>query len=317
MQQLPNSNQPSNWQSRFRTAFSLDLRSIALFRVLLALLILWDLALRSQHLTAFYTDNGVLPREAWLQLTSAWHWSLHASSGHLWWQLTLFILAALFAFGLLIGYRTRIMAWASFILLASLINRNALIVQGGDQLLVVMSFWALFLPLNARWSIDAALQPELKAHPNSHRFNPDAPQLYFSVATVAAVLQILYLYVFTALLKTGEAWMPRLDAAFYAVSLDQMATPVAIWARQFPMFFTVATVYVLAVEFLAPLLIVLPFSAPKKNRLIWPWPRIVGLLLLASLHVGFLLMLHIGLFPFIDFMALSLLILLKDVFDFA
>lgn len=319
----PSFSQPS-WLARTRTAFSLDLRSIALFRVLLALVILWDLALRSQHLAAFYTDSGVLPREFWLQLTNPWHWSIHAASGQLWWQLLLFALASLFAFGLLIGYRTRLMAWLSFILLASLINRNALIVQGGDQLLVVMSFWSLFLPLNARWSVDCALQPELNANPNTKRFHSDGPQLYFSIATVAIVLQVLYLYVFTALLKTGDAWVLRFDAAFYAVSLDHMATPIAIWARQFPVFFTAATVYVLAVEFLAPILVLLPFSAPPKQNsgqstesllaspnerpIQWPMARIIGLLLLASLHLGFVFMMHIGLFPFIDFMALSLLI---------
>ena len=308
MQQPLTSHNAPGWLLRIRTVFSLDLRSIALFRVLLALIILWDLALRSRHITAFYTDQGVLAREFWLQLTTPWHWSLHAASGQLWWQIVLFALAAIFAMGLLIGYRTRLMAWFSFILLASLINRNTLIVQGGDQLLVIMSFWALFLPLNARWSVDTALQPELHENPNSERFNPDGPQLYFSMATVAIVLQILYLYVFTALLKTGDAWTTRFDAAFFAISLDQLATPIAIWARQFPAFFTVATVYVLVTEFLAPILILLPFSVPNKQNSNWPWARIIGLSLLASLHVGFVFMLHIGLFPFIDLMALSLLL---------
>ncbi len=295
--------QNSRWfgiVSGLRTVFSLDLRSIALFRILLALLILWDLALRSQHLTAFYTDQGVLAREFWLAVNNPLHLSLHAASGSLWWQVLLFSLASVFAIGLLLGYQTRMMAFASFVLLASLMNRNTLILHGGDQLLVVMCFWSLFLPLNARWSMDAALQPTLKTQPNVERFNPDTPQLYFSVATVAVVLQVLYLYIFTAFLKTGSAWTSQFNAAFYAISLDQLATPIAIWARQFPAFFTVATFYVLAVEYLAPLLVLLPLR--------WPWSRLIGLALLASLHIGFLIMMHIGLFPFIDFMALSLLI---------
>jgi len=288
------------WLDRLKTVFSIDLRTLALFRILLAVLILWDLVLRSSDLVAFYTDQGVLAREFYLALANPWHWSLHAASGAVWWQILLFCLAALIALALLMGYRTRLMAFLSFVLLASLINRNTLILTGGDQLLVVMSFWSLFLPIGARWSIDAALQPELQNNPNQHRFQPDKPQLYFSVATIAVILQVLYLYFFTALLKTGDAWISRFDAAFYAVSLDQFATPIAIWLRQFPPLFTVGTVYVLVVEFLAPLLVLLPFA--------WPRFRIVGLLLLASLHAGFLFMLHIGLFPLIDFMSLSLLI---------
>ncbi len=289
-----------HWFGALKTVFSLDLRSIALFRVLLSILLLWDLALRVQSLSAFYTDSGVLPRELWLQLANPLHWSLHAASGEPLWQALLFFLAAIFAVGLLVGYQTRFMIIASFCLLASLINRNPLILQGGDQLLAVMCFWAMFLPLNARWSIDAALQPERKNQPNAPRFRAGEPQLYFSMATIAVILQVLYLYVFTALLKTGDAWTVRFDAAFYAVSLDQLATPIGIWARAFPGVLTVATVYVLAVEFIAPFLVLVPFR--------WPSFRLIGLALLASLHVGFLLMMHIGLFPLIDFMALSLLL---------
>lgn len=298
-----------------KRVFSLDLRSIALFRIALASLILIDLLLRSQDLTAFYTDDGVLPRRLWMDLTNHWYWSLHAASGDLWWQIVLFIVAALFALALLFGYRSKLAAIGSFILLASLLNRNVLLLQGGDQLLVIMCFWSLFLPLGARFSIDSALQPALAKNPNTplselealrsqrvaqEGWLSNASSSYFSMATVAIVFQILYLYSFTAILKSGDAWVLRSDAAFYAVSLQHFATPIADWLRHYPALLKLATIYVLAVEKFAPLLVLCPFF--------WPWARIAGLLLLASLHVAFVLMLHIGLFPFIDFMALSLLI---------
>lgn len=288
-----------------RRVFTLDLRSIALFRILLALLLLADLGLRALHMRTFYTDAGVLPREQWLELAHRWHWSLHAASGDLWWQLVLFSIASVLALALLFGYRSKLAALGSFVLLASLLNRNGLVLQGGDQLLVIMSFWALFLPLGARFSIDAALQPHLQTQPNSAAGDNDAADdalelPYFSVATVAIVFQVLYLYMFTAVLKTGDAWTSRFDAAYYAVSLQHFATPIGHWMTQFPQLLKLSTLYVLGVEFLAPLLVLCPF--------LWPWMRVTGLLLLASLHVAFLLMLHIGLFPLIDFMALSLLI---------
>jgi len=311
----------------FRRVFSLDLRSIALFRVMLATILLTDLALRSFHMRTFYTDLGVLPREHWLELSHRWHWSLHTANGELWWQILLFTAAALFAFALLVGYRTRLAAFASFVLLASLLNRNGLVLQGGDQLLVIMSFWSLFLPLAARFSVDSALQPSHRLQPNpvkgdgqtdkdsaaasgarpavnssdeSHTapFATDSP--WFSVATVAIVFQVLYLYFFTAIMKTGDAWTVRFDAAYYAVSLQHFATPIGLWMTQFPGLLKLATGFVLGVEYFGPLLVLCPFF--------WPWLRLGGLLLLGSLHLAFLLMLHIGLFPFIDFMALSLLI---------
>lgn len=290
----------TDYLSLIKRVFSLDLRSIALFRVMLALLIMTDLLLRSQDMVTFYTDKGTLPRTAWLQLTHQWHWSLHAASGELWWQIVLFTLAALAALALLFGYRSKLAAVVTFVLLASLLNRNGLLLQGGDQLLVIMSFWAMFLPLGARYSVDSALQPELASNPNAPPTINSTLQSYFSIATIAIVFQVLYLYIFTAFLKTGDAWVVRFDAAFYALSLQHFATPVGQWLLQFPGLLKVATVYVLAVEFIAPLLVLCPFW--------WPRLRLLGLLLLASLHAAFLLMLHIGLFPLIDFMALSLLI---------
>lgn len=283
-----------------KRVFSFDLRSIALFRMLLGSLLLCDLLLRSFDLSDFYTDAGVLPRHQLLSISHKWYWSLHTASGELWWQIVLFTIAGLAAIALLLGYRSKLAALVSFVLLASLLNRNGLILQGGDQLLVIMCFWSLFLPLGACYSVDASLIPEFQRNPNVQLTRNDRDQSYFSVATIAIVFQILYLYIFTALLKTGDAWLVRFDAAYYALSLQQFTTPIGEWIKQFPALLGLATRYVIVVEFIAPLLVLCPFF--------WPWVRITGLLLLASLHVAFLLMLHIGLFPLIDFMALSLLI---------
>ena len=121
---------------------------------------------RGPELTAFYTDEGVLPRVARIELYEAVHqfgvahqWSLHMLSGQAWAQLLLMLIAALFAFWLLIGYRTRLSAVACWILLLSLDARNPMILDSGDVLLRSMLFWALFLPLGARASVDSVLNP--------------------------------------------------------------------------------------------------------------------------------------------------------------
>lgn len=298
------------WRERLGTVFGIDPRSMALFRVLLGGLILVDLLWRSQHLRLFYTDDGVLPRRAWGEITHRSYLSLHAASGELWWQILLFTLAAIAAFSLAIGYRTRLSNFVSLVLLASLLNRNGLLLQGGDQLLVVMCFWGLFLPLGMRFSVDAALQPHLREDPNGDRAASGYYSPYLSMATIAVTLQILYLYFFTALLKTSDVWRVSFDAAFYALSLQHFATPIGEWFLQFPLLLKLATFYVLVVEFLAPLAIigVVLWWKQESFQQAFAVSRLAGLALLASLHVAFLLMLHIGLFPLIDFMSLSLLI---------
>ncbi len=295
---------------RIRTVFGIDPRSLALFRVMLGGLILLDLALRSRNLSTYYTDLGVLPRDAWGELAHRWHISLHAASGEWWWQALLFTIAAIAAIALMVGYRTRLANFVSLVLLGSLMNRNGLLLQGGDLLLVVMCFWGLFLPLGMRFSFDAALQPALRDEPNAPRLATRPYTPYLSVATVAVTFQVLYLYFFTALLKTGGAWRDSFDAAFYALSLQHFATPIGQFLLGAPWLLKGATVYVLFAEFVGPALILIAVLWWKKDSFarVFATSRLIGLALLASLHVAFILMLHIGLFPLIDFMSLSLLV---------
>ena len=296
--------------ARLGAVFGIDPRSLALFRVALGALLIADLALRARDLSAFYTDAGVLTRAHWAALAHRWHWSLHAASGEAAFQAALFALAALAAAALAIGYRTRLASVGSFVLLASLVNRNPLVLQGGDVLLVVMAFWAMFLPLGMRWSVDAALDAALRDDPNAPRAasRPYAPHL--SVATAAVILQTLYLYFFTALLKTGAPWRESFDAARNALGLRHFATPLGQWLSDFEAPLRAATAYVLAVEFVAPFLVLGALLWPVRRHFaaVFAATRLGGLALLASLHAGFLLLLHIGLFPLIDFMSLTVLV---------
>ena len=100
--------------------FAIDLRSLAALRIGLGAVLLADLAYRAIDLEAHYADTGVLPRaalRATLRDPSAM-WSLHALSGAWTAQLVLFALAAVAAVALLIGYRARLAAALSWLLLA-------------------------------------------------------------------------------------------------------------------------------------------------------------------------------------------------------
>ena len=282
---------------RWQTVFSVDLRALALFRIGLSLLILANLFILAFDLSDFYTDNGIMPRRLWPLATDSWHWSLHAASGQTWYQILLFALSACVAVLLGVGYKTRLMSILTWALLVSLVNRNHFILQAGDQLLLALSFWSMFLPLHARYSVDAALDSRYQHSPNDITTRSNQ---YFSIATVAVILQILYLYFFTALLKTGDAWRVTMDAAFYAVNLEHFATPIGRFMRDYPLMLSLSTAYVVLVEFLAPLVALSPVLHTPL--------RLFAVALLYSLHIAFLLMLHIGLFPWIDFVALLLLI---------
>ena len=138
---------------RLRQVLGLDLRSLALFRMCAALVVLADLALRARDLRAHYTDDGVLPQAYFL--VDKTRWSLHLLSGSAYFQAALFVLAAVFALLLLVGYRTRLATFVTWLLLLSLQSRNWMILNSGDVVLRLTLFWSLFLPLGARFSVDS------------------------------------------------------------------------------------------------------------------------------------------------------------------
>ena len=78
--------------------FETDLRSLAVLRLGIGLLLLHDLVQRSGDLVAHYTNFGVLPRTAMIQNTySRWVVSIHLMSGTWEVEAILFVTVALFA----------------------------------------------------------------------------------------------------------------------------------------------------------------------------------------------------------------------------
>ncbi|HEY4220784.1 MAG TPA: hypothetical protein VGO62_05560, partial [Myxococcota bacterium] len=122
---------------------ALDLRSLALLRIGMAVLLLADLADRAQYLREHYSDDGILPRADLALSQGLADWSLHMASGSVAGQAVLFLIAAAVALLLLVGFHTRLAAVASFILLVSLQNRDPAVCYGADALLRALLFFSL------------------------------------------------------------------------------------------------------------------------------------------------------------------------------
>ena len=236
--------------STFVAMFGIDLRTLALYRVCLASIIIMDLVARARDLTAHYSDEGVLPRAALLGDIGQWAPSLHLMSGSPKIQALLFMLAGVVALALLVGYRTRAATILSWLLLLSLQARNPAIMQGGDMLLYLLLFWGIFLPLDARFSVDAALNEDVQRVPNA----------FFSMATMALLVQAMCVYTFGALLKTSPTWIPDGTAVYYALHLDYLVTPIGPWLRRFPLLLGFLTYFVWSLELVAPLLMFSPIA---------------------------------------------------------
>ncbi len=262
--------------------FGIDLRALAAMRIGIGLILVFDLASRAVHFSESYADSGPVPRallDSWMTETIA---PFHLWSGDVRYQAVLHGLSFVFAWMLLLGVRTRLAAVASWLLLVSLQVRNPFLLNFGDEILRVCLFWALFLPLGRVWSFDArrAVRP--------------AARVVLSIASAALLLQVCFVYFFTALLKTGPSWHGEGTAVYYTLHYDSIARPLAAWMRQqvpITQFITWAT---LVLEYVGPFLLLTP---------LWP-VRLLAALGFVSLHAGIAASLNLGIFPFIDFVAL-------------
>ena len=129
-----------------REILSLDLRSLAILRIGLGVLLVLDWLDRVPDLRAHYSDDGILPRQV---LDGILPFSVHLFHGSTWFQGVLAGLAFLLAGLLIVGYRTPVVTLFNWLLLLSVHGRNIAVLQGGDALLRLLLFWGMFLPLGA------------------------------------------------------------------------------------------------------------------------------------------------------------------------
>ena len=260
--------------------FCLDLRSLALLRIGLGLLLLLDIADRLPGAAAHYSDGGVLPRDALREFEQGWIPSLHSLSGEAAFQAALMAIAAVFALSLALGFGTRLSAIASWILLISIHTRNPMLLHGGDVVLRLVLFWSLFLPLGARYSVDAALDTGAGGK---------RPARIVSAGSVALLMQIAFIYLFSAALKSPDHWWHRADAVYYALSIDWLAKPLGQRLLAYPELLRVMTRATYLLEWVLPLFLLVPFFVSRV--------RAALLACFVGFHVGLGLTMELGLFP--------------------
>lgn len=278
---------PASLKTRLDEVFGIDLRSLALFRVMLGSVLFIDQCWRIQDLTVFYTDLGVMPRDFLMQLNGLSRVSFHLANGEGWFAALMFGIEMVAALMIALGWRTRSALVVGFVLNASLLNRNQMVLLGGDILLTCLLFWAIFLPVAARCSLDAALS----------RTPPPADNLHRSWASVGALFQVMSVYFFSAILKSGADWHNG-SAIYYALSIEGYSTPLGQWLRGFPWLTTPLTHWVYWLELLGPMLAFMPTFSRSL--------RFAVMAQLMLMHTGFIFCLELGPFPYISLTSLTL-----------
>ena len=175
------------------------------------------------------------------------------------------------------------MSWVFFV---SLSARMPIVSHAGDDLMRLALFWMIFLPTNRHFSVDRALVDLNSQTPS--KFNYDI----LNIASIAMLLQLIYMYFFTGLLKWHPVWTTEGSALYLALELEKFLTPFGELLRLLPygvlQFLTRVTLFS---ELIIPLLVFIPF----KNHYL----RFVSITTFVIFHLGLFATFKLGNFPWI------------------
>jgi len=257
------------WPPLLRAAL-LDARSLACFRIGIAAVLLYDIGLAWSILETWpammgYFD-GLAPAR-WLG------WSDLAFL-----QLA-FVLYALLALALLVGWHTRFFVFCAWIAL-TLHREFAGIIDYHDDALFHALFCAQFVELNACWSLDAYKGRQ-----------PSGRDLIARFGGLALVVNVAFIYVSTVWEKNGPAWWPQGTATYYALKDVALSDSIGLWAvEHLPLvLLQVGSYSVLVVELVGGLALLVPRT------------RFAGWLLLGMLQFSLWAAMLLESFPFTMF----------------
>jgi hypothetical protein len=258
----------------FSRAFQIDPRSLGLFRILLGMVLVWDLCQKLIWADAFFSDQGVFPRAYWIEhFMGSEKVSFHLASGLAGFQTALIAFQILAAFLFLVGWKPQIWGFISLVLLCSLQSRNNQILSASDDLIRLALVWSLLCPIDLRFGVSSSPVPE-----------PARPLA--SVATAGLKLQLLLIYVVSVFFKQHPVWLEEKSAIYYALNIDMFAKPLAVWLRDQFGLTQILTLMTLILEGLIPFL-----------ALAGGWLALGSAAVFIGFHLSLFMVFELGSFP--------------------
>jgi len=274
----------------------IDLRAIALFRIVLGLFILFDAVEFAPDLRAWFSDAGVLPRapfiSGWARQTRFVLLDSFASPAMCW---VYWAIAVIVSIAVILGYRTKLASFLAFVIFAGFQERIPPLFDGSDTVLRVLLFWHMFTSSGNVWSIDA-----LRASKLGRPFSMEG----FALPVRLVGLQVGWVYLCSAFYKAGgHSWRDG-TAVHYTLHLTHVFS--RSWAPIFDQPFLVhaMTYGTLVVESSFLILTHLPIADTWRKR-----GKALALLGGTSLHAGIFMTINVGHFSY--FMPMTYLALFE------
>lgn len=255
--------------------FRLDLRSLAVMRIILGILSIINIIVICNNFEAFVSDYGIFPASTALSqypmLNYRW---FHVISGSYRWQIPLFMCHCIIALSFTVWYRTRASTIALWIFTCSLQWSQHIFLHGWDTVMRILLFRSMFLPLWEWYSVDSLKKIERKLYISS-------------VSSFALIIQIACIYITSAALKTDYSRTYDHTAIYYSLWIDYYTSNLWIRLRSFSKPLEYITTYIYYLEWIWPAIYLIP-----QRKL-----KISICLLFISFHLALALFMELWLFP--------------------
>ena len=249
--------------------------TLALFRIAFALVVVaWTISL-APALYSFYGDDGILPSQPDGPLGS---WGLlQLDSGPV--AVTIvYLLLLVGALCLAFGFKTRLAAVVVFVCLVSFARRDPWVLNSGDLLVIVLSFYLMLAPSGAALSVDRWLA----ARP---RFWEFPRRSLWPLRLIQVQVSLLYFFAVWAKLR-GDTWNDG-TAVSYAFRIEDIERfPVPGFVTDSLLLVNLLTYGTLAVELALAILV--------WNGKLRPWVLLLGV----GLHLGIDYAVRVGFFSY-------------------
>jgi hypothetical protein len=190
--------------------------SLSLMRICFGTIILTYYAQHVAQRTFLWGNNGVVPfRAFYLTMRAQHNFSLFMLSPSPVYQTVLFYLGFLVTIAFTLGYRTRISAILFYVFTWSLYQRNYWLLDGGDNLLYLLSFFLMFTYCGEFFSLDA-----WAGRTANHAENKFLAMVH-NYGVLAIIIQISLLYLTSAFYKIqGKMWQNG-TAIYYILNVNE------------------------------------------------------------------------------------------------
>ncbi|WP_318245514.1 HTTM domain-containing protein [Cytobacillus stercorigallinarum] len=240
----------------------------SLLRILFGIIILYNYIVNYGMRHFFWHDSGVISDEVYNSMYKVFFSPYGLNDSVLYFEILYhsgFIFALLFT----IGFGGKIVHILNYIFYLSLISRNSLISDGGDNIMSLCLLYMIFLNTTAYYSI------KVKPQWSFPKILPEVKSVLHNFALLFIIVQICIMYFFSGIFQVmGEKWNNG-TALYYILQVDTFSKP--FWEQ-----ILTSNDYFIVLFTYASILVKLAFPFSLFNK----WSKYVIVTLMMGFHLG-------------------------------